>query len=138
MSLTVSALRRRLAKARPANAVRRSLELLDAQDLEPSRFNPVRNAALDVLILWRTREKTSALGGLVIPGVASLNSKLSKLAPNALVEQYSFGNPSSVGSIFIDPATGEFLGDTIVERRAKSQEMLDFEAQLFQPSRKSA
>ena len=98
----------------------------------------MRNAALDVLILWRTREKTSALGGLVIPGVASLNSKLSKLAPNALVEQYSFGNPSSVGSIFIDPASGEFLGDTIVPRRTKSQEMLDLDAELFGSSRKSA
>jgi hypothetical protein len=42
------------------------------------------------------------------------------------------------GSLFFDHKTGAFLGDTIVERRAKSQETLDLEAQLLQPSRKSA
>jgi hypothetical protein len=138
MSLSVSALRRHLAQSAQPNAAQRLLAVLDSQDLRPSSLNPVRSTALDVLRLWETREKTSALSGPVIPGVANLNAHLSQLPPNAPVEQYSFDTKLRAGSIFIDPATGEFLGDTIVERHPKSQEMLDLEAELFQPSRKSA
>jgi hypothetical protein len=91
-----------------------------------------------MLSLWKTREKTSALHGLEIPGVSHLIARLSLLPASALVEQYNVDSESSAGSIFIDPATGDFLGDTIVERRAKSRRMLDFEAELLQSTRKSA
>jgi hypothetical protein len=138
MSLSVSTLRLRLAQSSPSGDVQRALAILESQDLEPSRLNPVRSTVDETFRLWKTREQTSALSGLLIPGVASLNDRLSKLPSNAQVEQYNFDTKSSSGSIFIDPATGEFLGDTIVERRAKSRQMLDLEAQLFQSSRKSA
>jgi hypothetical protein len=138
MSLSLSALRLRLAQSAQSAAARRALSVLKSEDLKTSRLNPVRSTASEVLSLWITRRKTSNLRGFVIPGVARLNSQLSQLAPNALVDQYNIENVTSVGSIFIDHATGEFLGDTIVERRTKSQEMLDLEAQLFQTSRKSA
>jgi len=138
MSLSVSILRDRLAQSSPSGDVQRALAMLKSQNLEPSRLNPVQSSADELLSLWKTREQTSALSGLVIPGVASLNARLSKLPSNAQIEQYNFDTKSRSGSIFIDSATGEFLGDTIVERRGKSQQMLELEAQLFQPSRKSA
>jgi hypothetical protein len=138
MSFSVSTLRLRLAQLSPSGDVHRALAMLESQDLEPSKLNPVRSTADELFRLWKTREQTSALSGLVIPGVASLNARLSKLPSNAQVEQYNFETKSTSGSIFIDPATGEFLGDTIVERRGKSQQMVELESQLFQSSRKSA
>jgi hypothetical protein len=138
MSLSIHALRDRLNQTSPSSLVERALAMLDSQKLVPSKLNPTCNIASELLALWKTREKISGHTGHRIPGVAELNARLSHLSPNAQVEQYSFDNELSSGSIFIDPASGEFLGDTIVERRAKSQQMLELEAELLQPSRKSA
>jgi hypothetical protein len=138
MKLTAATLRSRLAKTEPYELVQRAVAMLDSQGLHSSSINPVRNTAEEVLRLWATREKISRYRGNEIPGVAYLNSRLGRLLPEAPVDQYNFSNETSAGSIFIDPATSEFLGDTIVKRRPKSREMLDLEAQLFQPSRKSA
>jgi hypothetical protein len=138
MNLSLSDLRIFLSQLPPSDSGRRALAILNSQDFREDELHSVRNTAREVLGIWRTREKTSALSGVVIPGVASLNTKLSKLSPETPVDQYGFNTPSSAGSIFIDPATGQFLGDTIVKRRGKSQQMLDLEAQLFSPSRKSA
>jgi hypothetical protein len=138
MSMSISSLRLRLIRSAQGGATQRALAMLDSEDLKTSGLNPIRNTAMEVLSLWKTREKTSALKGLVIPGVSNLNAQLSKLPSDAQVEQYNVENGSSIGSIFLDPATGEFLGDTIVKRRSKSRHMLDLETQFFHSSRKSA
>jgi hypothetical protein len=138
MSLSNSTLRNRLIHSTPRGAADRALAILDSQEVEASKLNPVCNTAGDLLNLWKTREITSRHGGFVIPGLSDLNARLDLLPPSSQVEQYNFDSESSSGSIFIDSATGEFLGDTIVERHNKSQQMIEFEDQLFRPSRKSA
>jgi hypothetical protein len=138
MSLNLSALRLRLTQSGPSGPVQRALAMLDSQKLKASGLNPVRNTARDVLSLWKTRKKTSAISSLVIPGVSDLIARVSQLPLGAPVEQYNFDSESSSGSIFMDPATGEFLGDTIVERHSKSRQMVELETQLFQSSRRSA
>jgi hypothetical protein len=91
-----------------------------------------------VLSLWKTRKKTSALSGLVIPGLSNLIARVGQLPLDTRIEQYNLEDGSSTGSIFFDPASGKFLGDTIMERRDKSQQMLEMETELFQASRRSA
>ncbi|MGB6743571.1 MAG: hypothetical protein WBE38_07920, partial [Terracidiphilus sp.] len=70
--------------------------------------------------------------------VRDLLRNLKELPEDSEVEQFGFTGDRLAGSLFFDHGTGAFLGDTIVERRAKSQQMLDLEAELLQPSRKSA
>jgi hypothetical protein len=74
----------------------------------------------------------------IVGGIRSLVERLRTMTPEAEIEQFGFTGKRFAGSVFFDCAGGEFLGDTIVERRAKSRQMLDLEAQLFQSSRKSA
>jgi len=138
MSLDTSALRLLLAQKTPEAIAMRALALLDAQGVTAGRLNPIHTTAASALSLWRTRERISKHTGTKIPGVASLNSRLSRLLPDAIVEQYNFDSDHWAGSIFIDPAKGEFLGDTIVQRRPNSRKMLSFEDEPLQPARKSA
>ena len=106
---------------------------------EPSfAVRPVRGKADEALHLWETRLKTSGLPSGSLKGIRSLVERLRTMSPEAEVEQFGFTGKRFAGSVFFDVPSGEFLGDTIVERRAKSRQMLDFEAQLFQSSRKSA
>jgi hypothetical protein len=138
MSFNLNTLRSRLAEAKSSGVVKRALEMLDSQGIRASALNPVHSRADELLQLWRTREQIAQHRGTLIPGIAYLNARLSELAPEAMVEQYNFDNEKWGGSIFIDPATGDFLGDSIVKRRPKSRQMQELEAQLIRPSRKTA
>jgi len=138
MSLDIASLRSILVQGKPENAAGRVLAVLDSPDLTVGRLNPIRNSAGKVLSLWRTREKISKHTGTCIPGVAHLNSHLSRMSPDAMVDQYNFDTGTLAGSIFIDPSTGKFLGDTIVERNNKYRQGKDLEDRVSEPSRKSA
>jgi len=117
------------------NRVQRFVNLNGIQSI---KRNPSVNNAADVLSLWQVRHKNTEITGVAIPGAPVLIDNLLKMPPDAEVEQYSFTGEKLAGSIFFNRQTGEFLGDTIVERRAKNQQMLDLEGQLLSPSRKSA
>jgi hypothetical protein len=60
------------------------------------------------------------------------------LPPAAEIEQLGFTGKRFAGSVFFDRTSRDFLGDTIVEWRAKNRQMMDLKTQLFEPSRKSA
>jgi len=92
----------------------------------------VNNASL-VISIWQGRLETSKITGFSIPGAPGLIHKLAQMASDSQVEQYGFIGEKFAGCIFFDHQTGEFLGDTIVERRPKSQAMLDLEDQMIDP-----
>jgi len=86
-----------------------------------------------VLDIWQLRHNNTDITGLVIPGASFLIKNLKRMPADAPVEQYGFTGKSRAGCIFFDHRTGAFLGDTIVERRPKSQTMLDLEDELIDP-----
>jgi len=94
---------------------------------------PAINHPDEVLSLWQTRHQITKITGMSIPGVHTLIENLQKMVPGQEVEQYGFTGDKLAGSLFFNCQTGEFLGDTIVERRPKSQAMLDLEDQLIDP-----
>jgi hypothetical protein len=121
-----------------ADAFERASGLIASNQLDYLPPKPVINSVSEVLSLWQVRQKITDMTGFAIPGAQILIQNLSKLSEDSEVEQFGFTGDRLAGSLFFDHKTGAFLGDTIVERRAKSQETLDLEAQLLQPSRKSA
>ena len=128
----------RMNREAPPGARKRFQELFEEGGNPSFVVKPVRGKVNETLRLWETRVKTSRLPSGSLRGIRSLVERLRTLAPEAEVEQFGFTGKGFAGSVFFDCASGEFLGDTIVERRAKSRQMLDLEAQLFQSSRKSA
>jgi hypothetical protein len=96
------------------------------------------NHVAEVLSLWEVRYNNKDITGVNIPGAPVLIENLKQMLPEEEVEQYGFTGEKLAGSVFFNRRTGEFLGDTIVKRRAKTQEILDLEARLLHPSRKSA
>lgn len=138
MSVTWSELVSRVDRLKFADAFQRVQTFVNWNDLHSARKKPVVNNAAEVLSLWQVRYKNTSITGVSIPGAPDLIRNLKRIPLDAEVEQYGFTGEKLAGSIFFDHETGEFLGDTIVERRAKSKEMLDLEAELLQPSRKSA
>jgi len=138
MSVTWHDLLSRVDHLRSAEAFNRVQNFVNLNGLHQSRQKPDVNNAAEVLSLWQIRCKNTAITGVAIPGAPELIRNLTQMPPDAEIEQYGFTGEKLAGSIFIKRQTGEFLGDTIVERRPKSQEMLQLEAELLQPSRKSA
>lgn len=102
------------------------------------RMTPVRGKADETMRVWQTRLITSGLPILSLSGIRLLVRKLGTMQPDAEIEQYGLTGKEFAGSVFFDRASGEFLGDTIVKRRKKSQDMLKLDSRLIQPSRKSA
>lgn len=138
MRLTNAELQRQLGRTAPKADVQRALAMLACRNVKQSSLNPIQSTAAEVLQLWKTRERVSKHTGYRIPGVSGLIARLSRITADAKIEQYNLESDTSAGSIFIDFATGDFLGDTLVEKREKSREMLDLDAELFGASKKSA
>lgn len=138
MSATWHELISRVNGLKSKDAFNRVQTFVHLNGIQSVKRNPSVNNAADVLRLWQVRHKNTEITGVTIPGAPALIDNLMKMPPDAEVEQYGFTGEKLTGSIFFNSQTGEFLGDTIVERRAKSQQMLDLEAQLLSPSRKSA
>ena len=138
MRLTNAELQRQLARIAPRPDVQRALAVLASRNVKQSSLNPIQSTAVEVLQLWKTRALISKHTGYRIPGVSGLIARLSTVAADAKIDQYNLESDTSAGSIFIDSATGDFLGDTLVEKREKSQEMLNLDAELFGPSKRSA
>jgi hypothetical protein len=138
MSATWNELLSRVNGPTRKDAFNRVQRFVNLNGIQSVKRNPSVNNAADVLSLWQVRHKNTEITGVTIPGAPVLIDNLMKMSPDAEVEQYGFTGEKLAGSIFFNRQTGEFLGDTIVERRAKNQQMLDLEAQLLSPSRKSA
>jgi hypothetical protein len=94
---------------------------------------PFMNNVSEVLSLWQLRHRNTDITGVPIPGAPFLIQNLKQLPAETKVEQYGFTGKKRAGCIFFNHETGEFLGDTIVERRPKSQAMLDLEDHMIDP-----
>ena len=116
---------------------RKRIRALFEEDRNAS-LTPVHNKASETLRLWQTRLITSGLPILSLNGIRLLVRRLGTMPPDAEIEQYGLTGTIFAGSVFFDRASGQFLGDTVVKRRAKSREMQELEAHLFKPARKSA
>jgi hypothetical protein len=138
MSMTMDELLALMNRQAPPEARRRFHALFEDCQKPSFAVKPVRGKADEALRLWKTRLKTSGLPSGSLRGIRSLVGQLRTLAPEAEIEQFGFTGKRFAGSVFFDCASGAFLGDTIVERRPKSRQMLELEAQLFQSSRKTA
>lgn len=138
MSGTWKQLLARVDSAQHADVLHRANELIRSANLESAAPTSFVNSVTEVLSLWQVRQKISHKTDFTIPGVETLIGNLKALPAESVVEQFGFTGDKLAGSLFFDRKTGAFLGDTIVARRPKSQEMLDLEAQMLQPSRKSA
>jgi hypothetical protein len=121
-----------------SDAARRATAILHSQKSTSSPLNPIRSAADKVLQLWKTREAISEHTGFQIPGVSAFNRQLERLSSDTEVDQCNLDSDLKSGSIFIEVSTGRLLGETIVEKRDKTNEVLELESALFSPSRKSA
>lgn len=128
----------RIDRLGSAEAFNRVQNFVNLNGLHLLRQKPDVNNVAEILSLWQVRYKNTAITDVAIPGASELIRNLMQMPPDAEIEQYGFTGEKLAGSIFLERQTGEFLGDTIVERRPKSQEMLQLEAELLQPSRKSA
>ena len=128
----------RINREAPPGARKRFRALLEEGRTPSLVMKPVHSKADEALRLWQTRLITSGLPILSLSGIRMLVKKLGALPPDAEIEQFGFTGKTFAGSVFFDRASGKFLGDTIVKRRAKSPRMRDLEAQLLQPTRKSA
>jgi hypothetical protein len=138
MSVTVDELLTRLNREAPPGSRKRFQALLEEGSTASFAVKPVRGKADETLRLWETRLKTSRLPSRSLKGIRSFVERLRAIPPEADIEQFGFTGKRFAGSVFFDRASGKFLGDTIVERHGKSQEMVEVEAQLFQSSRKFA
>jgi hypothetical protein len=128
----------RIDQDRHADALRRARQFLRSNGLKTVRSKPAVRRASEILSIWKVREKNSNLTGVSIPGVETLVRNLEALAADSEVEQFGFTGDEFAGSLFFDRKTRHFLGDTIVERQEKSKRTLDLEAELLEPTRKSA
>ena len=138
MSVSCQELLRRVEKHAAPGAKQRIRALFEAPGGKADRLEPVRTRANEALRLWETRLITSGLPAPSLNGIRLLVRRLRTLSRETELEQYGFTVKVFAGSIFFERASGEFLGDTIVKRRSKSRRIQELEAQLFQPSRKSA
>jgi hypothetical protein len=138
MSMSRDELLNRIDGEATPGARKRIRALFEEANSSSCAMKPVRGKADEALRLWQTRLITSGLPILSLNGIRMLVRKLATMPPDAEVEQFGFTGKTFAGSVFFDRASGKFLGDTIVRRRAKSRQMQELEAQLLQPSRKSA
>jgi len=138
MSQTMDDLLTRMNQGAPLAARKRFRALFEESGRPSFALKPVHEKADETLRLWETRLKTSRLPSGSLSGIRSLVGKLRTMRPDAEIEQFGFTGKRFAGAIFFDFASGEFLGDTIVERRAKNSQMLHLETHVFQSSRKSA
>jgi len=123
----------RLDRLKSAETNSRVRSLANLNGFKSVLKSPFLNHAAAVLDIWQLRHNNTDITGLVIPGAPFLIENLKRMVADAPVEQYGIHGKRRAGCIFFDHQTGEFLGDTIVERRAKSQQMLDLEDQLIDP-----
>jgi len=138
MSMSRDELLSRIEGDATPGAKRRIRSLFDDACSPSMTMNPVRSKASEALRVWQTRLITSGLPILSLNGIRMLVRKLGTVPPDTEIEQYGFTGKRFAGSVFFDGTSGRFLGDTIVKRHAKSQEMIALEDQLIRPSRKSA
>lgn len=138
MSISRHELLRRAEERAAPGARRRIRALFEASGELAEKLEPVQTRADATLRLWETRLITSGLPAPSLHGIRMLVRKLRTLPPDAEIEQYGLTGQIFAGSVFFERASGEFLGDTIVKRRSKSRQIQELEAQLLQPSRKSA
>jgi hypothetical protein len=123
----------RLDRLKSAETNARVRSLANLKGFKTVLQSPSLNDVAVVLDIWQLRNDNTGITGLNIPGAPSLIKKLKLMPANAKIEQYGLHGKKRAGCIFFDHRTGEFLGDTIVERRPKSQTMLDLEDQLIDP-----
>lgn len=138
MTLSKKQLIARLDSLPPSGATKRVRLLLESENTQLSTASPIRNAAGELLRLWRTRSKTSRLPAESLQGIKGLVMRLQQMPTAAEVEQFNFKCAEMSGSIFFDAAGGGFLGDTFVKRRAAAPRTLQFGAPLLPRTRKSA
>jgi|SRR5579863_10452131 len=138
MSLSRRELLRRAESGAAPGAMRRIRALFESPHKMSEKLEPVRTSADATLHLWRTRLITSGLPLLSLNGIRLLVRKLQTLPPDTELEQYGLTGPTFAGNVYFHSSTGEFLGDTIVKHHAKSREMLELDARISHPSRKTA
>jgi hypothetical protein len=138
MSMTMGDLLTRLNREAPPGSRKRFRAIFEEGSTPSFAVKPVRGKADETLRVWETRLKTSRLPSGSLKGIRSFVDRLRAMPPEAEIDQFGFTGKRFAGSVFFDRASGKFLGDSIVERRTKSRQMVELEAQLFQSSRKSA
>jgi hypothetical protein len=122
----------------PSGTLRRVKDFIRINGLETIRSKPAVHSVSETLGIWSVRAKNSRMTGVSIPGARALVQNLKALPADSEVEQFSFTGEELAGSLFFSRKTREFLGDTIIQRRPKNGEMLDLQAELLEPTRKSA
>jgi hypothetical protein len=138
MSSTWQELMTRMPTVEDAESIARVEAFIRLNNLQSVHPRSVVNRADAILDIWQVRHKNTSITGVPIPGISTLLHNLRRLPPDARVDQYGFTGNYLAGSLFFYRTTGEFLGDTIVERRPKSKKMLELESHILGSSRKSA
>lgn len=133
MSKTVNDLLTHIARLRFAGEGSRVHSVETLSSFHSLLESPYVNNAGEALSVWQMRHQNADITGVVIPGAPALIANLKQLPPETEIDQFGFTGDKLVGCIFFHHQTGEFLGDTIVERRPKSQAMVDLEDQLIDP-----
>ena len=130
MSATSSELLAYMARLRSADAPNRVKNLRDLDSFGPLLTKPYITKADEARSFWQMRYENKDITGVIIPGAPALIRKLKQLKPDTEIDQFGFTGDKLVGCIFFHHHTGEFLGETIIERRPKSQAMRELEAEL--------
>ena len=115
MSVSKQEMLSRLELQEASAALGRARLLLELSSTRPVSPNPVRINAAEALRVWEARLQTASWHtGLSTQGIQSLVEKLRQMPPDAEIEQFAGG--AIAGSIFFNRQSGEFMGETIIEK----------------------
>jgi hypothetical protein len=123
MSVSKQEILSRLELQEGSAALSRARLLLELSSTRPVSPTPVRINAAEALRVWETRLRTTWLTGPSTQGIQSLVEKLRQMEPDAEIEQFGFTGAAIAGSIFFNRQSGEFVGETIVDK-PKAKELI--------------
>jgi hypothetical protein len=138
MTATLDNVETRLNRLKSSGTNSRVRSLANLNGFKSILKSPVINNVAAILDIWQLRHNNTQITGVAIPGAPFLIHNLKRMPADAAVDQYGLHGKKRAGCIFLDHWTGEFLGDTIVERREKSSGIYALEAKLIrrvQPTR---
>jgi hypothetical protein len=90
--------------------MRRAKALIADEDTRPVSERVGVGPVSEVLSIWGTRLKNTAITGKEILGLRDLVSRLHSLGDATKLEQFGFSGPRSAGSLFFEHGTDEFVG----------------------------
>jgi hypothetical protein len=119
MSVSIEEMLCRIELDAPPAVLRKARLLLKSSKPRPEGLKPVRTKAEEALRVWETRLRSVKFSGVSSQGIQALVKKLKRMPPESEIEQFGFAGEKIAGSIFFNPKTGEFMGETIVRAIAK-------------------